>query len=241
MQTIEVYPTQPELMQVAAEYFVEWADKAMKSRGRFAVALSGGSTPRDLYALLATESLASRVDWPRVSVFWSDERTVPPGHLDSNYRMAAETLLEKVPIRPQDIYRVPAELPPEEAAARYEQTLREFFAGEETAIFDLMLLGMGGDGHTASLFPGTEAIHEDNRWVVGHYVPKLDVWRITMTPVVLNAARQVIFLVTGEDKAQMLRNVLHGPYEPDVFPAQVVRPESGNLLWLVDSGAASML
>ncbi len=244
MEHVHVYPDAEALAQAAAALFVELAEDAQRTRGRFSVALAGGSTPRGTYALLASTAFAPRVDWSRVHVFWGDERCVPPEHPQSNYRMARETLLDHVPIPAANVHRIPCEQAPTQAAAAYERTLQEFFAlapGEGVPQFDLILLGMGDDGHTASLFPGTAALHERRRWVVAHYVAKLQAWRVTLTPVVLNAARHVAFLVAGAGKAARLREVLRGSYQPDVLPAQVVQPASGRLVWLVDAAAATLL
>jgi len=200
------------------------------------VALSGGSTPRATYTLLASDEFAARVDWPRVHVLWGDERCVPPDHPESNYRMARETLLDKIPIPAENVYRIRGELPPDQAATAYQAELEAILG--TIGRFDLILLGMGEDGHTASLFPGTAAIHEQTRWVVAHYVDKLSAWRVTLTPVVINAAARVTFLVSGAGKAERLREVLDGPHQPDVLPAQIVRPTGGRLLWLADAAAA---
>jgi 6-phosphogluconolactonase len=286
---IGTYPDSDRLAHAAAEHFVTLTAEAIAAHGQFVVALSGGSTPRAAYALLATEEFAARpstesilskaeglrtgVDWSRVHIFWGDERCVPPDHPDSNYRMVRETLLDHIPLPARNVHRIRGEIKPEEAAADYERTLRSFFAqqpkrhccatGEkETRVlpipsvvspsarlrtgaveprFDLVLLGMGQDGHTASLFPGTAALHEGARWVVAHYVDKLSAWRITLTPVVFNAAAHITFIVSGAGKAERLREVLAGPYQPDVLPAQIVRPTDGRLLWLVDAAAAAHL
>jgi 6-phosphogluconolactonase len=180
------------------------------------------------------------VDWARVHVFWGDERCVPPDHAESNYRMAREALLDQVSIIPaQNVHRMRGEIDPEEAADGYETDLRACFGVSAPPRFDLILLGMGDDGHTASLFPGAEAIREQARWVAAYYVEKLGAWRLTLTPVVLNAAANVIFLVVGAGKAARLREVLDGPYQPDRLPAQVVRPSDGRLLWMVDQAASS--
>ncbi|MGB5932414.1 MAG: 6-phosphogluconolactonase [Anaerolineae bacterium] len=248
---IRTYSDAASLAQAAAEHFVTLARKAITSRGQFAVALSGGSTPRATYALLATEEFAARVDWPRVHVFWGDERCVPPDHPDSNYRMAREALLDHVPVLTRNVHRIQGEISPKEAAVDYESTLRSFFAprakgkdtrdDEPTPRFDLVLLGMGDDGHTASLFPRTAALHEQTRWVVAHYVENLGAWLVTLTPVAINAAAHITFIVSGASKAERVRQVLSGTYRPDVLPAQIVRPTTGRLLWLVDDAAAALL
>ena len=189
------------------------------------------------------------MDWQRVHIFWGDERCVPPYHIDSNYRMVRQMLLEHVPLPDSNVHRIYGELKPEQAAAKYESELHTFFGtdwqasdcDEQIARFDLILLGMGDDGHTASLFPGTAAIHEQRRWVLAHYVEKLNTWRVTLIPVVINAAANVAFIVSSKGKAERLRQVLNGPYQPEILPAQIVRPTVGRLLWLVDAAAASLL
>jgi 6-phosphogluconolactonase len=241
MADLRIVAAPADLARAAAEHIVGLASEALLARGRFAVALSGGSTPRATYALLATDEVASRVDWGSVHVFWGDERCVPPDHPESDYRMAREALLDRVPIPPENVHRMRAELDPAQAADDYERTLRTFFAGQEAGRFDLVLLGMGEDGHTASLFPGTHALDERERWVVANHVNTLDAWRITLTPPILNAAAHVTFLVTGQKKSETLRRVLNGPRQPEVLPAQLIQPTSGRLTWLVDEAAASLL
>ena len=251
MVEIKTYPDTVRLMRAAAEHFVTLAAKCIDTHGRFAVALSGGSTPKTMYELLATPDFSERVDWSHVHIFWGDERCVPIDHIESNYRMACETLLEHIPIPSSNIHRIHSEMEPERAAAEYNLTLHTFFAqypeckanncDEPTARFDLILLGMGDDGHTASLFPSTKVIHQQKRWVIAHYVEKLNAWRVTLTPVVINAAADVTFIVSGKEKAEKLRQVLNGPYQPEVLPAQIVRPPAGHLLWLVDAEAAALL
>lgn len=234
MSEIKTYLDLADLAWGVAEQFVGQAADAIASRGVFNVALSGGSTPLPLYALLALPEWAARVDWPCVQVFWGDERCVPPDHRDSNYRMANNALLGAVPLPAANIHRMRGEIDPAQAAEEYERTIAN-------VRFDLILLGMGGDGHTASLFPGTAVIHEQKRRVAAHYVDKLSMWRLTLTPPAINAARNVTFLVAGADKAERLRDVLHGPYQPDVLPSQIVKPEDGRLYWLVDKAAAALI
>jgi 6-phosphogluconolactonase len=236
MAEIRTCPDAASLARAAAEHFVTLAAAAIAARGQFVVALSGGSTPRTSYALLASHQFAQRVDWPRVHVFWGDERCVPPDHPESNYRMAREALLDRVPIPTENVHRMRGELPPDQAATAYQAELEAALGAGGR--FDLILLGMGADGHTASLFPGTTALHEQTRWVVAHYVDKLSAWRVTLTPVAINAAAHVIFIVSGAGKAERLPEVLAGPYQPDILPAQIVRPADGRLLWLVDAAAA---
>jgi 6-phosphogluconolactonase len=240
MQEVKTYPDKEQLAQAMAERFTALAQEAIETRERFTVALSGGSTPKALFELLATEAFAGQIDWEKVHVFWGDERCVPPDHKDSNYRMAHDALLGHVPIPEDNIHRIQGELPPQKAATAYANTLRNLFEANPPPL-DLILLGMGDDGHTASLFPGLPAIYEHNRLVVAHYVSQLKVWRVTLTPVVINAARHVVFLVTGENKAARLRQVLRGVYQPHLMPAQIVRPRKGTLTWMVDADAAALL
>ncbi|MFB0537295.1 MAG: 6-phosphogluconolactonase [Anaerolineae bacterium] len=239
MAEIRTYPDAASLARAVAEHFITLATAAIAARRRFVVALSGGSTPRATYALLATEEFATRVDWSRVQVFWGDERCLSPDHPDSNYRMAREVLLDKIPIPPGNVHRIRGELPPDQAAATYQTELEAVLGAGGR--FDLILLGMGADGHTASLFPDTAALHEQTRWVVAHYVDKLRAWRVTLTPVAINAATHVTFIVSGPGKAERLQQVLAEPYQPDALPAQIIRPTDGHLLWLVDAAAPAHL
>jgi 6-phosphogluconolactonase len=232
------------LNREAASRFVDLAAQAIAERGRFTVALSGGSTPKALFELLATDEWRSRVDWSRTHLFWGDERFVPKDHADSNYRMANEALVSKIEIPAENVHRVPTDSgTAEDAAAAYERTLREAFgSGEgETPRFDLVHLGLGDDGHTASMFPGTTAMHESDRLVVAVWVEKFQSNRVTMTPVVLNAAREVQFLVAGASKRDVVPEVIRGAYEPDRLPSQTVRPHDGVLRWLLDRDAAAGL
>jgi len=244
----EVFPTADALMHAAAEAFVRCAAEATRAYGRFAVALAGGSTPTQLYALLATDVYAARVDWDRVQVFWGDERCVPSGNPASNYRMAREHLLDHVPVPEGNVHRIRGEDDPAEAAAAYERELRRAFATPDGpprpapgARFDLVLLGMGDNGHTASLFPGMAAVRERERWAVAQHVAVVSMWRVTVTPIVINAAAEVAFLVSGPEKARTLRRVLEGPLRPNALPAQAVAPGAGSLRWLVDAAAAAEL
>ena len=243
---IEVFPDRQRLIQAAAKHIVRLASEAAAKSEMFTIALSGGSTPRPLYTLLATQTFAKRIDWTRVHVFWGDERCVPPEDPRSNYQMVRETLLDAVPLPPGNIHRIHGEEEPQLAAVAYEQELRSFFGsrasdGPPPAGFDLVLLGMGDNGHTASLFPGSAAVTERVRWVMAQYVEVHSMWRITFTPVLINLAKNVTFIVSGVDKAQRLRDVLEGPIQPEVLPAQIVRPARGRLLWLIDKAAAGCL
>ncbi|MBC8132134.1 MAG: 6-phosphogluconolactonase [Deltaproteobacteria bacterium] len=236
---LDVRPTPADVTAAAAAHIVDAAAVAVAAAGRFTIALSGGSTPRALYTLLATTPYASRIDWSRVHVFWGDERCVPPDHPGSNYRMTREVLLDPVKIPPANVHRIHGEDEPHSAAAAYDGALRQAFP-VSPAQFDLMLLGMGDNGHTASLFPGLTAVQESARWVVAEYVAEVSMWRVTLTPAIINAAAHVLLLVAGADKAPMLRRVLEGPRDPNALPVQIVKP-AGQLTWLVDAAAASHL
>jgi 6-phosphogluconolactonase len=244
---IHILANTEELASTAAEAFIDHAQHAVRAQGAFTVALSGGLTPKRLYQLLAREAIAASqapVGWEKVHFFWGDERHVPPDHTDSNYRMAYEALLSKVPVPPEHVYRVPAETSDaNQAAERYEQMLRDFFrlGPEELPRFDLVLLGLGTDGHVASLFPATAALHEQEHLVIANWVEKLHVYRITLTLPVINNAAGIVFLVSGTEKAETLRRVLEGDHDPERYPAQRIRPKAGHLLWLVDTAAAAHL
>jgi 6-phosphogluconolactonase len=233
-----VYETPEELAEAAARDFASRAREAINERGRFAVALAGGSTPKAAYEVLARD-YAGALDWSKVHVFFGDERTVPPDHEDSNYRMAYEALLSRVPVG--SVHRMRGELPPEEAAAAYEEELREFFGPDDVPRFDLILCGLGEDGHTLSLFPETAALDITDRWVVANPVLKLETTRLTLTIPVLNASRAVTFLVAGEGKADVLKQILEGDADPRAYPAKLVNPKSGDLTWIVDLAAARLL
>jgi len=243
MMSVEIFSAAMQMSEAAAKLFAARAAGAVSARGRFIAALSGGKTPVGIYSLLAKAPFASQIPWARVHLFWADERCVPPDHADSNYRLVRELLLDYVPIPAANVHRIPAEMDPVEAAARYEGQLREFFAphGDGFPVFDCILLGLGDDGHTASLFPGTRAIRESERWVLGHYVDVQKGWRITLTPPVINAARTGVFIAAGSGKAAVVKEILEGPLRPDTLPAQIVRPTEGDLVWMLDREAAALL
>ncbi len=242
---VRVFTDRGVMDRAAAEEFALRAEEAVGARGIFTVVLSGGSTPRGLYALLAEDpAFRERILWDKCHFFFSDERHVPPDDSRSNYRMVRLVLLSRIPAPPANVHRVATEAPEARVAAdRYERDLAEFFRlpPGRPPRFDLVLLGMGADGHTASLFPGSEALRERKRLVSAPYVEQLKAHRVTLTPVVLNRAAALVFLVAGEEKAEALRQVVEGPFEPDRLPAQAIRPESGTLLWLVDGPAARLL
>lgn len=233
---IHVFENPRELARGAAETFAEEAAKSIREKGGFTVALAGGSTPKALYELLATE-YRDALDWNGVHAFFGDERTVPPDHEDSNYRMAYEALLSQVPVG--SVRRMRGELDPRKAATLYEQALRTFFGG--TLRFDLVLLGIGEDGHTAGLFPSTPALDVTDRLVVENPVEKLGAVRLTLTAPAINAAKRIVFLVAGEAKAGALEKILEGDTNPHEYPAKLVRPKGEATTWMVDRAAARLL
>jgi 6-phosphogluconolactonase len=229
----------------AAQYFTEMVEEAVDARGRARIAISGGSTPKAAFTLLADQShpFHARMPWDKLELYWVDERCVGPDDAESNYRMTREALLDHVPLKPEQIHRMEGELEPEEAAACYESGLRNGFRleGAEVPRFDLVALGMGPDGHTASLFPHTAALHELGRLVVANHMPQKDTWRVTLTWPVINHARSVFFLVGGADKAQILNEVLTGAQDVERLPSQLIVPASGILTLILDKSAASLL
>lgn len=238
---IKVVPDAKAVAAEAAERVAAAAERAIAQRGRFSIALSGGSTPKALYALLTAEPYRSRIDWSKVHILFGDERAVPPDHKDSNYRMAAEALLTKVPIPGDNVHRMRGELGEraDEAAKEYGLMLKEDFP----LGLDVVLLGMGGDGHTASIFPHTTAVAEKKHRVVGYFAENSSTgksWRITMTAPFINEAREVLVLLAGADKAARVIEVLEGPYEPERLPIQLIKPTQGKLVWIMDVAAAGM-
>jgi 6-phosphogluconolactonase len=241
MPEITVFPDTESFIAGAADFIAGLAGQAVAERGRFSIALAGGNTPRPVYERLATAHYAERIDWPWVQVFFGDERCVPPEDGRSNYRMAREALFDHVPLPPGNIHRIHGEDHPRQAALLYELELQAVFRTTAPPELDLVLLGIGDNGHTASLFPGTAGLRETQRWVVPQYVEVTQSWRVTLTLPVINAARHVAFLVQGEAKAEVLWCVFEGRYEPDVLPAQLVQPARGQLTCLLDAAAAARL
>jgi 6-phosphogluconolactonase len=242
---VRVFSDAKSLSRGAADEFARAARAGIDSRGQFAVALSGGSTPKAMFALLAEDhrGAATPLAWERIHIFFGDERHVPPNHPESNFRMATESLLDHVPIPSRNVHRVLAELDAAKAAVRYEAELRSVFGTPlgEIPRFDLILLGIGTDGHTASLFPGSAALGETTALVTANWVEKFKSHRITFTFALLNKASEVLFLTAGNDKAEMLRNILRGDPSGQTYPAQNVRPQNGRLIWMVDEAAARTL
>ena len=242
---VRILPDAAAIARRAAEKLVEAAADSVSRKGSFDLVLSGGSTPKALYSLLVSDpALRSKVPWDKMHLFFGDERHVKPDDPQSNYRMAVETLISRSPLKPEQISRIKAEYPvAEDAAKEYEQSIRAYFklADGQFPRFDLVLLGMGSEGHIASLFPGTKALHENRRIVVHNWVGKVLMDRITLTAPALNNAGLVLFMVTGADKCLALTAVLERAYEPEQLPAQLIRPVNGSLLWLVDAAAGSQL
>jgi 6-phosphogluconolactonase len=240
-----VYDGPNALAHAAAEHFLEQAQKSVAAKGKARIAVSGGSTPKRTFELLANpqEKFLKAMPWDKLELFWVDERTVPPNDKDSNYGMTREAMLDTVPLKPEQVFRIEGELPPEEAAARYESTIRNQFRleGAEVPRFDVLQLGMGDDGHTASIFPHTDAIHELGRIAYANHVPQKDTWRVTLTWPVIIEANDVFFLIGGKDKADPLHRVLQGPYDPETLPSQLIQPKNGRLLFLLDKDAAALL
>jgi len=243
MKKILVYQSQEEMIRSAAGHFITIGSAAIDQRGQFNVALAGGSTPLPLYEYLADQK-ADELDWSKVHFFWSDERSVAPDHSESNFNQANLSLLIPRAIQKENIHRIKAELQPTEAARHYQEEIQASFQ-QKPISFDLILLGMGDDGHTASLFPETELVNaglmDHNRLVAPNWVPKLESWRISFTPHLINAALNVFFLVSGLSKATTLKLVLEGPPLPQRYPSQLIIPDHGNLFWYLDEEAAAEL
>lgn len=242
---LRIYANGDAVARACAEEFIRLAGRAIADHGRFTVALSGGSTPKALFEILAMDPFKDEVDWWSVELFWGDERTVPPDHKDSNYRMTHESLLTKVPIPAANVHRILAESEDRDFAARvYQEEIAHVFGVEPDGpppAFDMVMLGMGPDGHTASLFPHTAALKETKRWVVANEVPQMNTWRITMTTTLLNSAANVYFLCVGDSKTDRLVEVLEGPKDTDRLPSQLIAPTTGRCIWMLDESAAAKL
>ena len=240
--SVKIYSDIDTLSQEAARYVVRVASESITTHGRFTLALAGGSTPKKLYGLLASEPYRDQINWALTEIFWSDERCVPPDSEDSNYHLAQEVLLSKVPISAAQIHRMPADADDhDQASLTYIQEIQRIFGTNGIPSFDLLQLGMGPEGHTASLFPHQASLHEQTRLIMPVTVPKPPPPRLTFTPLLLNAAAHILFLVTGQDKADALQAVLEGEYNPDEYPAQIIRPTQGEVTWMLDPAAASKL
>lgn len=237
---ISVFQTAAALAQAAADLMVKISKQAIESRGKFVISLSGGTTPEHLYTLLAKPPYRDQISWNKTFIFWGDERCVPSDNKLNNANMAKTLLLDHINIPSININPVPVDLEPGKAAKKYASIIKEFF-GKEPPRFDLIFLGLGENGHTASLFPGSDVVFENTLLVREVFVKEQHMFRITMTPPLINKARNIVFLVEGEKKAEILKTVLIGPQQPDKFPAQAINAEDGNLYWLVDEKAAALL
>lgn len=235
---LHVYKDPDELLTALAEFIIEKANLAIQASGKFTFALSGGSSPKRLYELLASDGYRHRIDWTKVYFFFGDERYVPADHSSSNFLMAKNALFVPLKISPNNIFGVDTTLSPNEAAGDYEQRIRKHFQGKE-CVFDLILLGLGDNSHTASLFPHTSVLHEKKALVKEIYVQEVGMYRITFTAPLINAAHTVAFLVYGASKAEAVGNILHGPSDIEVYPAQLIKPSRGEVHWFLDGPAAT--
>ena len=238
---VQIFDDAEGVARAAARRIVELAGEAIAARGTFSIALSGGSTPKAIFELLADEEFRTQIAWQNVHVFFGDERTVPPDHADSNFRMANEAMLSRVPLPERNIHRIDGVGDAAANASDYESDLREYFSTSNWPRLDLVMLGMGDDGHTASLFPDTTALKEESLWVAANWVEKFNTWRITLTAPAINAARNVLFLITGAGKADRLSEVLLGERDTSRLPSQLIAPREGVLEWYVDRAAAAKL
>jgi 6-phosphogluconolactonase len=236
----KVFSTIEAMNRSAAQLIVDLAEESVTERGRFIICLSGGDTPKGLYTLLSMKPYCDLVPWTNTFVFWSDERFVPADDERNNAFMATSAFLSKTDIPSSNVFPFPVNLPPADAAKKYEETLQVFF-GNEDPCFDLILLGLGKNGHTASLFPGTAVLHEKSHWVKEVFVEELKMFRITMTAMLINKARHILFLVKGNDKSAILKTILTAPLRPEKYPVQLICPEQGDVSWYVDYQAASRL
>ena len=241
MAEIHRFMDAEELARAAAAFIAKRGAQAIGQKGRFSLALAGGSTPSDIYRRLPQVFLQHRIEWRRVHVFWGDERCVPLDHPSSNFRTANEDFLASVPIPLANVHPIRCAEDPPRGAEAYEKTLRDHFGRAAWPAFDLVLLGLGADGHTASLFPGSPSLDEAERWVAADYVTKLESWRVSLTPPAINASGSVAFLVRGKEKSKALRHVLQGESDPHRWPAQIIQPKNGSLHWFVDEAAAVLL
>jgi len=239
-KNIHVYPDKKALITATAEKIIYSIEQSVKDNGLCNIALTGGNTPRDLYSMLATDTYKKRVDWNCVHLFWGDERTVPPENPDSNFGMARQTLLKHIKLPQDNIHRIKGEITPEDAAKEYSSLIHGHFK-EAPPRFDLILLGLGEDGHIASLFPGTAAIEENIKTVVAVFVPKLDTWRISLTLPVINTAKEIMFLVSGSSKSKIMQQIMNIEEPAKDVPATLVNPKDGTVHWLLDSEAVALI
>jgi 6-phosphogluconolactonase len=238
---ISIADNPDQLSHKATEWITLYIQKVISEKNQFTIALSGGNTPKKLYDLLTSEQFRHQIDWAKMHFFWGDERYVPFTHERNNARMAFETLLDKVPVLKEQIYIMRTDIPPEDSAAEYEKILREYFDQHSKHSFDLVLLGLGDNAHTLSLFPGYEVVREKKKWVTSFYLKEEQTFRITLTAPIVNNSGRVAFLVSGGDKAAALYHVLSGDHNPDLYPAQAIQPFNDELYWFTDKAAAADL
>lgn len=240
---LHIFDNANDLSNAAAKWIADTISETLKSKDRFTIALSGGSTPQKLHTILAASPYKEQVDWSRVHFFWGDERAVPFEDNRNNAKMAFDTLLDHVPVQKENIHVMRTDISPEESADEYENKLKEYFSSTDNAkdSFDLVLLGMGDDGHTLSLFPGLPVVHESQRWATAFFLQQQDMFRITLTAPIVNRSAKIAFLVAGAGKAPALKEVLKGKYDPDKYPSQQIKPIHGELVWFVDKAAAAEL
>lgn len=237
---LHIYKNAGEFSRALADWTTDYISETLKKQDRFTWVLSGGNTPRALYELLAKPPYREKIQWEKLHLFWGDERAVPFEDDRNNAKMAYDTLLNHVPVPASQIHIMRTDLTPEQSVVEYEKILHQYFPSENNSTtFDLVFLGMGEDGHTLSLFPGTKVVHEEKAWVASFFLQAQDMYRITLTRPVVNRSACIAFLTTGANKAHALKEVLKGAYNPDLYPSQVIRPENGNLHWFVDEAAAS--
>jgi 6-phosphogluconolactonase len=239
---LHIYQNDKEFAKDVADWIIKVIAETLQKQERFTWVLSGGNTPKPVYELLSSAPYREQIDWNKLHIFWGDERAVPFTDDRNNAKMAYETLLNKVSVPEEQIYLMRTDISPEESAIEYEKILREYFPlatnHSSQPTFDLVLLGMGEDGHTLSLFPGTEVIHEEKAWTKAFFLKAQDMYRITLTKNIVNNSSKIAFLTTGENKADALHEVIEGKYDPDLYPSQVIKPVHGELHWFIDSDAA---
>ncbi len=240
MNSLEIISSNIKFVHTAVKLFIQLADRNIEEKGIFAVALSGGGTPKPVYTALGDPENRDKVDWSKVHLFWGDERPVPPSDSESNYGMVKKVLLDRISIPEDNIHRVQTGMDVRLAAFQYEEELRRYFTGDWPG-FDLVLLGMGEDGHTASLFPHSAGLNEEHRWFIANYAPSRNTWRLTLTANAINSAHFVLVLIRGETKAEIVKTVLTGPRIPQEYPIQMIQPQTGEMVWLLDKGAGCLL
>jgi 6-phosphogluconolactonase len=229
-----------ELNVEFANWLVQYIHEVLQQKNRFTIVLSGGNTPKKLYTLLATEAYKNKIDWQKLHFFWGDERYLPLEDERNNANMSLHTLLTHVPVNKEQIHIMETDIPVEVSVHEYEKILHQYFVKEDAETFDLVLLGLGDNGHTLSLFPHEAVVFEKQKWVSSFWLAEQGMYRITLTAPVVNKASKIVFLVTGENKASMVQTILHGKYHPELYPAQLIQPEHGELHWFLDEAAASV-